>query len=138
MEQGRSSERGYHSQTQTPKTRIHTFAVRGSMNARTRRKKDKSLRVAYEDAVLQSMQSRAHSRHVTSFAVGHNVLITPISISYAGRGCAPQRSVNRLAIRSSSVRSASSGKGPVVVIDNYDSFTYNLCQVGARVCFFCA
>lgn len=36
--------------------------------------------------------------------------------------CLPRRAV-----------AAAAAKGPVVVIDNYDSFTYNLCQVIATV-----
>lgn len=34
--------------------------------------------------------------------------------------------------RASAQAAAAAKKGPVVVIDNYDSFTYNLCQVGPR------
>ena len=42
------------------------------------------------------------------------------------RRCCGQRQRQRLAALCAA---GSNGKGPVVVIDNYDSFTYNLCQV---------
>ena len=53
----------------------------------------------------------------------------------AAAASAPAR--RRLAVRSVAAAAgnaaavgAAGGKGPVVVVDNYDSFTYNLCQVG--------
>jgi len=43
-----------------------------------------------------------------------------------------QRSRQHIACQCSSANGVSSNaKGPVIVIDNYDSFTYNLCQVMA-------
>ncbi len=44
-----------------------------------------------------------------------------------------QRSRQHIACQCSSANGISSNdKGPVIVIDNYDSFTYNLCQVMAH------
>lgn len=36
-----------------------------------------------------------------------------------------------MAVAAAAAAGEAAAKGPVVVVDNYDSFTYNLCQVGA-------
>jgi hypothetical protein len=49
-----------------------------------------------------------------------------LSAAGAHRRRSEHRQLLRLACRCAA---SANGKGPVVVIDNYDSFTYNLCQV---------
>ena len=58
-----------------------------------------------------------------------------VSVAKRVSGVVPKANLNALEANSGFPISAKkSNNNPIVVIDNYDSFTYNLCQVGSFTC----
>lgn len=95
------------------------------------------LRRRRQSSSLDSKALFPSNRRVASISASHVVhaLQTEGTASFAGLA-AERRRPHRSASSSSSSKAFGLGggnskneKGPVVVIDNYDSFTYNLCQV---------
>jgi len=61
-----------------------------------------------------------------------------VSVSKRVSGVVTNAALNALETNSDFPISAKKSiNNPIVVIDNYDSFTYNLCQVGSLTLFFC-
>lgn len=54
-----------------------------------------------------------------------------VSVGKRASGLVPKATLNAVEAISANKKS---NNNPIVVIDNYDSFTYNLCQVGSFTC----
>ncbi|XP_027360516.1 anthranilate synthase beta subunit 2, chloroplastic-like [Abrus precatorius] len=74
--------------------------------------------------------SRSHSPYQSlhSLRYRHQFSLSVVSVAKRANGVVPKGALGVLEANSNFPVSAKKSNNPIVVIDNYDSFTYNLCQ----------
>ncbi len=79
-----------------------------------------------------SARQSSRSSHATPHPHESQHKTAPVAAVRAPRSLLPRRAAVRAHAAAADLSAMNGGKGPLVVIDNYDSFTYNLCQVSRK------
>ncbi|KAL2627048.1 hypothetical protein AAZV13_07G147800 [Glycine max] len=76
-------------------------------------------------SLLQSNNNNSPSLSPTPSRISHSLTNRGVSVGKRASGLVPKATLNAVEAISANKKS---NNNPIVVIDNYDSFTYNLCQ----------